>query len=132
MVQWHYQGFTSQQRYLAQLIQTLCPGSNQNKVHQFDRHLHLHQYLHYIKNSGNMSQFLKCNILEKVSSLLTAMTWNFLHCLNSSFPLLKFQIYLKFCSFSCINEMVFLLLPIKKYRVRNWTISSVFWNHELP
>ena len=88
MVQWHYQGFTSQQRYLARLIQTLCPGSNQNKVHQFDRHLHLHQYLHYIKNSGNMSQFLKCNILEKVSSLLTAMTWKFLHRLNSSSPLL--------------------------------------------
>ena len=88
MVQWHYQGFTFQQRYLARVIQTMCPGSNQNQVHQFDRHLHLHQYLHYIKNSGNMSQFLKYNILEKVSSLLAAMKWNFLHRLNSKSPLL--------------------------------------------
>ena len=54
---------------------------------------------------------MKYNILEKIPSMFTAMTWNFLHCLNSNYPLLFALI---FAVSAASTRSYSLLLSVKK------------------
>ena len=74
-----------------------------------------------------ISGFVKYNILEKMPALFTAITWNFLHGLDSCSSLLR---ALPNTVSATSARWYSLLLSVQKYWVSNSTISFSFWNHE--